>query len=333
MRASSEYVRTFQSGLIDLFMPNCTFTVALPLIVSIVCGVSLTCTAQLLEHFSSEKLKGYTRVLVTSRNLDQKEGTKYKSIYSITPRGDVFKKEDYEQNKLVGWEVYDYNDDGKLRSRIVHGQIFGYSEKTERDTVYLSEDHYHGYLYEYNGKFLTSVVSISCSFGSKSIDGVKKIEYDRQGRKVTEVDIDSTIGWHGTFLPNSAILDTLYEKKEASKTTTRHTWSGNKISSTTRNDKGEVEGYEITELNIQQKPVLKKEKDANQRDLRWTSFHYDEKGRLIKEKIELLNLELITFDVTSADEEEIRYNSSSLPIRMITREKGKVISETTIEYQ
>lgn len=314
-------------------MPNRTITVAFPIIVSIVCSVSLTCTAQLLEHFSREKLKGYTRVIVTSRNLYGKEVANYKSVYSITPRGDVFKKEDYEQNKLVGWEVYEYNDDGKLKSRIVHGQIFGYSEKTERDTVYLSEDHYYGYLYEHEGNLLTRIVSTSCSFGSKSVDGVKKIEYDRQGRKVAEVDIDSTIGLHGTFLPNSAILDTLYEKKEASKTTTRHTWSGNKIVSITRNDKGEVEGYEITELNNHQKPVLKKERDANQRDLRWTSFRYDEKGRVVREKVELLNLELITFDVTSADEEEIRYNSSSLPIRMITREKGKVISETVIEYQ
>ena len=266
-------------------MPNRTFTVALPIIVSIVCSVSLTCTAQLLEHFSREKLKGYTRVIVASRNLDQKEVANYKSVYSINPRGDVFKKEDYEKNKLVGWEVYEYNDDGKLRSRIVHGQIFGYSEKTERDTVYLSEDHYHGYLYEYNGKFLTSVVSISCSFGSRSIDGVKKIEYDTQGRKVTEVDIDSTIGLHGTFLPNSAILDTLYEKKEASKTTTSHTWSGNKIFSTTRNDKGEVEGYEITELNIQQKPVLKKEKDANQRTSGGLHFTMMKKVDSLKKKL------------------------------------------------
>lgn len=81
------HLNTYAPSKTDLFMPNRTFTVALPIIVSMVCSVSSTRTAQLLEHFTREKLKWQTRGIVTSRNLDQLEGAYYKSVYSITLSG------------------------------------------------------------------------------------------------------------------------------------------------------------------------------------------------------------------------------------------------------
>jgi hypothetical protein len=298
--------------------------------------IILLCTeskleAQSPELFSRKDLKGFSKIICTYR--DEKKILPYKRIYIVTSNGDVARHEDYEDGILTEWRDYRYTRNGLMKSETRCSRIFYWDEKTERDTFRLDETILYGREFEYKGKQLRKITCFSSHDGSRTNNLTTLIDYDRKGRKIKETSTDYSVGLGIQFKPNSTEIDSSYARDRHTTTWTTYGYHGDKIVSIEHDHDGRIVHSSVEELDKNNRVVLYKEKDHTGTDFRITSYQYDASARLIREKLEFLDPDRIPYDYSIADDEEIKYNRNSLPIRIITRAKGKVIQETLFTYK
>lgn len=118
-------------------------------------------------EFTRADLKGF-KSITTRTNYYGGDSTSYRSVYTINSVGDIVRSEDYDGHTLTNWKTYQYYDNGLLKYEESHGQFFNYDESTGKDIARISEDTYHGTLFEYNGDLLVKETHINCFDGSKS---------------------------------------------------------------------------------------------------------------------------------------------------------------------
>lgn len=284
-------------------------------------------------EFARKNLKGFKKVTSTRINYNGRDSTSYNSIYLINELGDILRSEHYDKKELTNWTRYEYYDNGLLKYEESHNQIFGYDEKTKKETGQIKDDTYHGKIFEYKGNLLTKQIYVTCYDGSKTYNYVILYEYDNSGRLTKEVNVDGNIGVTGDFKPNSSVIDTMYYKDKVTKWTTTYQYKADSIISTDYDDNNEIQGYSLTKLNQTKKPVKILDTDPQRNAIKSIARTYDNKGNLTQEIIEIIDIDKITYDMVAGDNYQVFYNDKSLPILGLTKEKGELISKQIVRYK
>ncbi len=284
-------------------------------------------------EFKRENLVGYNKITTTRLNYYKNDSTSYTSIYYVNDIGDIVKSEHFDESKISSWAKYEYSDSGLLKYQEVHNPTNRFDEKTNREIEEIKDDTYHGILFEYQDQLLTKQFYIDCYEGSKSSDRYTLYEYDKSGRITKEVTIDGSVGITGSFKPNSTVIDTMYYKDKTTSWTKIYTHKTDSIISSSYDESNEIQGYSFTKLGLNKKPIKILDTDPQRNGIKCVSNTYDTNGKLTHVKIEIIDIDKITYDMAAGDEYEIYYNDKSLPELGITKENGKVISKLTVQYK
>jgi hypothetical protein len=283
--------------------------------------------------FTRKHLKGIKRITSTRTNYYERDSATYNSIYFVNELGDIVKSESYENDELRGWTRYEYYDNGLLKYEETHTPIFSYDKISKKEIGRIMDDSYSGKIFEYNGDLLAKKRFLTCYDGSKSYNYVVLYEYDKSGRLIKEVSVDGSIGLTGDFKPNSSVIDSMYYKDKTTTWTTTHLFKADSIISTDYDDNNEIQGYSFTKLDVTKKPVNILETDPQKNGIKAVTMAYNNRGDLIQERIEIIDIDKITYDMVAGDDYQLFYDDRSLPILGITKEKGKIISKEVIRYK
>lgn len=283
--------------------------------------------------FTRKNLKGFKKVTSTRTNYNGQDSTSFNSIYLINELGDIVRSEHYDKKELTNWTKYEYYDNGLLKYEESHSPIFSYDGKTKKEIGQIKDDTYDAKIFEYNGKLLMKEIYVDCYDGSKSYDYLVLYEYDDDGQLIKEISVDGSIGLTGNFKPNSTEIDTLYHKDKVTKWTTTHVHKADSIISTNYDEEDKIQGFTLTKLSVTKKPIRILDTDPQKNGIKSVTRTYDNKGHLVQEKIEIIDINKINYDMAAGDDYQLFYNEKSLPTLGLTRENGKVISKEIVRYK
>lgn len=284
-------------------------------------------------HFTRKNLKGFKKVTSTRINYNGQDSTSYSSIYLINKLGDIVRSEHYDKKELVNWTKYEYYDNGLLKYEESHNQMFSYDEKSKREIGQIEDDTYQGKIFEYSGNLMTRQIYVTCYDGSKSYDNLTLYEYDNSGRLVKEINIDSDLGLTAEFKPNSSVVDSMYYKDKVTRWSTTHLHKADSIISTTYDDNNEIQGYSFTKLNLAKKPIRILITDSQRNEIKSVTRTYDKTGKFVHELVKIIDIDKIDYDLIAGDDYQLFYNNKLLPILVLTKENGEIISKERVRYE
>lgn len=283
-------------------------------------------------EFKRNDLKSFNKIIIYY-NSNSNEKLTLKSIYQINQIGDIIKSESYDSGRLTRWTKYEYYEDGRIKYEENHNEVFSYGENQKKHIGKVRDDVFHKKLYKYKEDQLVEVTYVDVFEEYETYSYLEIFEYDNKGQLVKETSINSFVGLTGEFQSNSTVLDSLYYKGEISKSIKINQYLYDSIVTTIFDESNKIQGYKLTKLNPFKKPLLVVDTDSLGNKIKSISMTYDKSGNLKEQRIKIIDIDKIDYDLAAGDSYQIAYNEKGLPITQLTIDKGKVISKWTLTYE
>jgi hypothetical protein len=270
------------------------------------------------ESFDRIKLKGFTSIVKYYIDIPDS------SIWIIDTMGDIIKKEDYTNGKLSSWWIGEYDKNGLLLYEEHHGQIYVYNEAVGDHLPILDDAYYSGKFYKYTSGKLDSISHFSVSDNDIYIDYNIYFQYDKKGRIVKEVYVDTFLGYTGDFKANTSILSKISSKNKIEKYEKIFSYKNDTITSRLI-DEGIFTGYNISILGKNKKTIHSYRTDEKGKKLIEYFYNYSKEGNIVEKRTKVWNFEKLNMDMSAGDQEKITYNSKGLPTEFKVFENSKLI--------
>ncbi|GAB3529882.1 hypothetical protein GCM10027443_09750 [Pontibacter brevis] len=285
-------------------------------------------------EYTPNQLKGYKKLVSTSTlQATPSENLQLKTIYYIDNSGRITLIESFENGEKVHVGKHSYDAKGQLRAVENHNQVYSYDEKVKDHVPAVRDDAFFLTSMEYKNNLLLKEYEYTYYKGTGSLNAIHQFEYDKQGRKIKESYTDLYEGIAVAFASNTVVIDSIYHKGEAVKTTTTYSYSKNLVIATDIDEKGEISSYSYLTLNTKGKPVDVKYTDKDGAEIERVYYEYNNDGYLTRRKRTVIDTSKLKGDILAEDDYKIVYGKNKLPAEVITYYKGQIVSKKMLSYQ
>ncbi|WP_192823507.1 hypothetical protein [Rufibacter sp. LB8] len=283
--------------------------------------------------FSPIKLKGYKTIIETHVKYFPLDSTITKTVYEINQLGKVTRNDSYKKEVKVSFEKFLYSNSGQLLSKETHNQIYAYDEQAKDHVPSLPDDFYHLTTYEYKAGKLNREKTSYVAWGSASLNGDKRIEYDKNGRVIKEISTNLYTGLVGAFASNSDVLDSIYYKGEADRSIIAYQYGKNLVIENQYDTQGKIAFVTRSKLNIKGQVVAWETTDKDGVKVLQGSKTYDSMDNLVKSQQEIIEKSRLEGDVLAGDRFEYQYNGKGLLSSYRIYQGSRLLSKGNFTYK
>ncbi|NMM50771.1 hypothetical protein [Marinigracilibium pacificum] len=304
-------------------------------IIFLILTFPLVCKGQMKNYeFNKNDLVNYKKIIANQIDYYQENDSSMRqSIYYLDKKGNIIKSESFENDTLRHYAINDFDTKGRIISHKSYFEIYTYNEDIGDHTPEWNDKYYNGSDFIYNEDQLIEERIFNYVDGEKSYDYIYKFKYDKDGKLINTQFIDLYKGLTGTFLPNTAIIDSLFNKEDITITNTYYEYRNDSVIGINYGTKNIITGYEFEILNENGLPIEFQSADSEGSVYIIYRSRYNELNKLIEKSREIIDYSKINYDLTAEDNYVIKYNQNGLPESGISYWKGEIISKRTLKYE